>query len=351
MRHKQFPADAIERSIYELSVAESFLSAYASDLMEFARERRDSFIREFGENYQSFANKGYAASVISVARVLARHGSVAGDHYNYHDELHSLDLITHLRELYHSDHKFTLSPEEWMYLAIFANAHDLRQNETGYSEDGVGNNELASADETARILADVGFDPEYQQPMFQLLRWMIHGTTFLPTTMEFGDVIIGPGAIAPFIAERIREEGHSVGELTADEAAELVLLAADIDTANVAQSIDQFTIRSGHLCRELHKMEGHASLSHETAPSVLEFLTKGQERYFFALQRFNSQMARSAFEQGKERTGKQLKELTQWAKNEFRDQLGDSEHSPSGEKILRSYLAKARLLAAADASL
>ena len=347
MSHKQFPPDAIERNIYDLKVAEAFLAAYAKDLIDFAQERRDSYIDTFGVNYKSFAERGYAACVICVARILSRHGSMAGDHFNYHDELHAYDLITHLRELFHTEPGGAVSAEQWMYLAIFANGHDLRQKETGYGEDGVGNNERASADEAARILSDVGFDPEFQQPMFQLLRWMIHGTTFLPTTMEFGDTIMGPGAIAPFIAERIREEGHAVGELTADQAAEMVLLAADIDTANVAQSIDQFTIRSARLCRELHKMDGHTTLGHDTSASVLEFLTKGQERYFFVLQRFNSHIARSAFEESKQRTGRHLKELTRWTREEFGGRAEQGELSASGEKILRAYLARARQMAAA----
>ena len=346
MRRKQFQADAIERNIYDVKVAEAFLAAYANDLIEFARERRDSYISTFGSNYQNFADRGYAACVICVARILSRHGSMAGDHYSYHDELHGFDLITHLRKLYHTKPGAALSPEEWMYLAIFANAHDLRQTETGFDEDGVGNNERASADEVVRILSDVGFDPEYQQPMFQLLRWMIYGTTFLPTTTEFGDTIMGPGAIAPFIAQRIRDEGHAVGELTADQAAELVLLASDIDTANVAQPIDQFTNSSARLCRELHRLEGHTTLGDDTAASVLDFLTKGQERYFFVLQRFNSHIARSAFEESKQQTGKLLKRLTRWIQDEFRSQLGEGDLSPSGEKILRTYLVKAKLMAA-----
>ncbi len=341
----QFSPDAVERNIPGITDAEEYLSLHQPTLLSDIRRRAQLFQRPWAASLGELPAMAFQACVICIARVLARHGSMAGDHYDYHDELHALELIDHLKALYHSSEAQDLSAAEWIYLAIFATAHDLRQKETGYGPDGVGNNERASADETDRILAAVGFDPEYQQSVYQLLRWMIHGTTFFPTGVELEQTTVGPGALAPVIAERIVEKGHAVGELSATRAAQLVLLASDIDTANVAGSIDQFAERAARMCRELHKLQGHAFLGPHTAPSVLDFLTRGQHQYFFVMQRFNSSMAKAAFDARKAETGKCLKQLIHWLREQYEPLLDHASETLTGEKIVNSFIDKAEQLA------
>ena len=341
MNSDRYPADEIEGEIADVTTARMYLHRHHTAVLETVRRRRGAFLRLFGDKHKVMAQKTYGAGLICLARMAARLGTTADQHYNYHDELHPIDLLDHMLILLRSDSAGAVTPPEWMFLFVFSAAHDLRQGFPGYDDDGIGNNERASADEAMRILELSGFDRAADYPMFEVIEWMIHGTTFLLGEMELGNGTFGPGALAPKISEKIRAEGNSFGYLSNDQVAELVMLAADIDTANVAQPIDQFAEQSESLCREFHKLQGISLNSAASGKSAFGFLTRGQEQYFFNSQRFNSRVADNALSKSKARTGKQLRELIAWLEVRFADELENEPDLNTGEHVLQAFLGHA----------
>jgi len=341
MKSHRYPPDEIEGDIADVTTARMYLHRHHTAVLETVRRRRGAFLRLFGEQHNEMAQKTYGAGLICLARMAGRLGTTADQHYNYHDELHPIDLLDHMLILLRSDEALRITPPEWMYLFIFSAAHDLRQGFPGYDANGVGNNERASADEAIRILELAGFNREEDFPMFDVIEWMIHGTTFLLGEMELGGGIFGPGALAPRLAEKIQPMGESFGPLSNDQVCELVLLAADIDTANVAQPIDQFAEQSESLCREFHKLQGISLNSADSGKTAFGFLTRGQEQYFFNSQRFNSRLARAALNESKNRTGEQLRELIAWLEERFTDELENQPDLNTGEHVLQAFLGHA----------
>ena len=341
MKSHRCPPDEIETDIADVTTARMYLHRHHTAILETVRRRRGAFLRLFGDKHKAMAQKTYGAGLICLARMAARLGSTADQHYNYHDELHPIDLLDHMLVLLRTKESERVTPPEWMYLFIFSAAHDLRQEFSGYDNDGVGNNERASAEEALRILELAGFDRELEYPMFEAIEWMIHGTTFLLGEIEVGGNTYGPGALAPRIAEKIRASDQSFGKFNNDQVAELVLLAADIDTANVADPIDQFAEQSESLCREFHKLQGLSLNSPESGKTAFGFLTRGQEQYFFNSQRFNSRVASEALSDAKARTGEKLRELITWLEERFTDELENEPDLNTGEHVLQAFLGHA----------
>ena len=93
-------------------------------------------------------------------------------------------------------------------------------------------------------------------------------------------------------------------------ALELALVAADLDTANVAEPFARFVETGTRLCQE-REMRCHRSTDDPaSALPVFGFLTDGQERFFFELHRFNSEAGRQAFSAAKQANAAPLKALT-----------------------------------------
>lgn len=341
MKNDRYPPDEIEADIADVTTARMYLHRHHTAVLETVRRRRGAFLRLFGDKHKEMTQRTYGAGLICLARMAARLGTTAEQHYNYHDELHPIDLLDHMLVLLRSDAAEHITPPEWMFLFIFSAAHDLRQEFPGYDENGIGNNERASADEAMRILQLSGFDRERDYPTFELIEWMIHGTTFLLGEMTLGGVTFGPGALAPRLAEKIRAGGKSYGLFGNEQVAELILLAADIDTANVADPIDQFAEQSESLCREFHKLQGISLDSVASGKSVFGFLTRGQEQYFFNSQRFNSKVALMALSESKARTGVKLRELIAWLEHRFAEELENEPDRNTGEHVLQAFLGHA----------
>jgi len=341
MKGNRYPEDEIESEIADVATARMYLHRHHTAVLETVRRRRGAFLRLFGDKHKEMAQRTYGAGLICLARMAARLGTTADQHYNYHDELHPIDLLDHMLILLRTDAAEQVTPPEWMFLFIFSAAHDLRQGFPGYDDNGVGNNERASADEAMRILELSGFDRANDYPMFEVIEWMIHGTTFLLGEIELAGSTFGPGALAPRVADKIRADGASFGPFSNDQVAELILLAADIDTANVAQPIDQFAEQSESLCREFHKLQDISLNSAASGKSVFGFLTRGQEQYFFNSQHFNSRVAHEALSKSKERTGKQLRELIAWLEERFTDELENEPDLNTGEHVLQAFLGHA----------
>lgn len=351
-----WPMDDIERRIPDVAAAEEYLSGRDVRVLQKIRERHAEVINEFGAGVAELPQTGYRVSVVCLARMSLRHGSDAERQRDYHNEGHLLDVLDQMRHIsrYQPEQRLhseplpdegtglrRLGPLSSLCLAVFAAAHDIRQSEIGYDDDGVGHNERASADECMRILMIAGLDYDRHRHIFQLLRWMIHGSTFYTTTQSFDVLCVQPGALAPVIASQIIERGQSIGQLSAAEAADLILLASDIDTANVAEPIDEYARQSVRMCREANRHRDLKGGDQLASHAVFEFLTSGQEQYFFRQQRFYSQLAQNAFTAAKGETGEHLKRLIQSMRDNY-----TADDLPDGETLMREFLERARRLRA-----
>ncbi|HEY6894231.1 MAG TPA: hypothetical protein VI258_08690, partial [Rhodanobacteraceae bacterium] len=90
----------------------------------------------------------------------------------------------------------------------------------------------------------------------------------------------------------------------------LALVAADLDTANVADPFAAFATNGENLCREREMLCGRSLDAGESALPALAFLTDGQDRFFFDLHRFNSEVGHAAFDAGKATNAPLVKALT-----------------------------------------
>lgn len=339
----QWPPDRTEQEIPGAAEAEAYLISYLPEVYRVNKECSDHLAQRYGLGIPQLPLVGYEVSVICLARIALRHGSTTSKQFDYHNEIHALDVVRHLQNLTrynpntqeHGDGLHQLDALSCLCLQLFAMAHDLRQSEPGYADGGVGNNEQASAEEAMRILVSVGLNKQEHPSIFQLLWWMIQGSTFFTKSIDFSSPYKMPGALAPVIADQVAS-GGDVEPFSAAQAADLILLAADIDTANVAQSIEQYAEQSLRMCRESHRSKDLTKLDQLSSHSILDFLTSGQERYFFELQRFYSRLANNAFGPSKQQTGEHLKLLIGWLRSRYEGDL------PAGDVILNDFLSKAK---------
>ena len=342
---ESYPPDEVESRIPDVDTAAALLKEQQPTILTWLSERRDRFAARFGGD--ALLDKCMDAAVISLARVSMRHGSLGEDHHHYHDEVHPTALLDRLLRIYDSQRGNEIDAGERLYLAMFAGAHDLRQregNEVG--PDGVGANERASADEWRRIMDIVGFDRDKDADVYELMTQMIHGTTF--------NIGLGPeadkwplGALAPNLVKDITHEHPDWQERPElRRQAKLIPLAADIDTGSVADEFDDYALEATKLAPEMQNRKGNDVLDASTAPDVLSFLADGQERFFFELQQFNSDIARDVLTEAKEENSRRLKELTHWMRENYSD---DARHGrTTGEDIINAFLDKARQIAARD---
>ncbi len=348
-----WPVDEVELQIQDAVQAEQYLTTYLPNVLQSAKRLHADIINHFGAGPADLSDAGYRVMLICLARVALRHGSMSEWSYDYHNEVHSLDVLEHVLMLagprpdipndYHGLRQ--LGPISSLCLELFAATHDIWQTKSGYSVSGIGHNEHASAEEAMRILLAAGLDGQLHQPLFQLLRWMIYGSTFFARAMEFEDTAVKPGALAPVVAQQVIAGNQSVGEFNAKQAADLVLLAADIDTGNVAEPIMQYAAQSVRMCLEAHRGLDLNQTDQSTSRSVLNFLTTNQEQYFFQQQRFYSAIARHALSAAKTETGSLLKELISWLRRRYAAQPGRSAELPAAAAIVEDFTTKAESLA------
>ncbi|HJU41124.1 MAG TPA: hypothetical protein VJ724_16255, partial [Tahibacter sp.] len=128
-------------------------------------------------------------------------------------------------------------------------------------------------------------------------------------------------------------------------ALDLALIAADLDTANVAEPFARFVETGTRLCLE-REMRSHRSPDDAaSALPVLGFLTDGQERFFFDLHRFNSDAGRLAFSTAKASNAAPLKALTM----ALRARVAMSGKPRNGSDVIDALRALAHELAARSA--
>jgi len=341
--------DMAEQKIADVHQAEHYLSKNRPQILQTARYVNTAITQQFGPGLAGFPNLGYDISVLCLARVALRHGSMTNLNYHYHNETHSLDVLKKLLLLAEQQVEQSAQPKgaqqldalSCLCLTIFAVAHDIWQTQAGYSVIGIGHNEYASVEETMRILVAAGLDQQQHQSIFQLLRWMIYGSTFFTQPLQLDDVCLSVGALAPVVAQQVLDAGNAVGEFSAAQAADLVLLAADIDTSNVAETISGYAEQSVRVCREVHRGWDFSLADQTASRSVLGFLTDNQEQYFFKLQYIYSPIAQAALNKAKQQTGELLRQLVAWIRDRYNHEMINNKALPAGDVIINDFLSKA----------
>ena len=115
-----------------------------------------------------------------------------------------------------------------------------------------------------------------------------------------------------------------------EHALGLAMIAADLDTANVAEPFPLFMASAERLCLEREMRSYRDPGSAESAQPMLNFFTNGQEHYFFDLHRFSSEQGRRAFAAAKEANTERMRVLIR----ELRKRAADAR---SGDAVLQQF--------------
>jgi hypothetical protein len=303
---REFPADAIERRVPDPGTARALVTARRPDILHLFERRRRRLAAadaEAGETIERAEN----AILMAFCRMALRHGSWGDDFHAYHNESHILEILGPRLERMLDAFGDEIALRDWFRLSLFAAAHDLRQREAPEFSAGIGSNERASVEETFRILHACGFTQETNTELFLACELMISGSTFdarpASATHEYNPaelLVQSGGALALKLDAKL--DKHADGwrsDPNVRHALELALIAADLDTANVAEPFSVFMASAERLCLEREMRSRREPGTAEAADSVLAFLTDGQERYFFELHRFSSEWGRRVFSESK----------------------------------------------------
>ncbi|MGA9332772.1 MAG: hypothetical protein WBV39_00655 [Rudaea sp.] len=306
---KQYAADAIEALVPDPATARTLVSKRRPELLALLDDRRRRFAPLIAERPSAPVRPAEDAVLMAFCRMAFRHGTWGEDFHDYHNENHIFEILgPRVERLIDTIGLDALSLRDWFLLALFAAAHDLRQREVPEYQAGIGSNERASIEETVRILHACGFNEEANPEVFIAIELMIAGSTFdarpPPPALEYNSadmVMQSGGALAQKLeikldkhVENWREDQRIV------DAVDLALVAADLDTANVAEAFPLFMASAERLCLEREMRSHRDTSSAESAQPVLGFLTRGQEHYFFDLHRFSSAVGRQTFAAAKQ---------------------------------------------------
>lgn len=316
---REYPADPIESLVPDPGTARALVRARRPDVLTLLEHRRTRLARAVAEAASETIERAENAMLMAFCRLAFRHGSWGDDYHAYHNEGHILEILgPRLDRIMDAIGVETLSLRDWFRLSLFGAAHDLRQREAPEFHAGIGSNERASVEETFRILRACGFTPETNPELFSSLELMISGSTFdarpPSATQEYNPaelVVQSGGALAHKLDAKL--DKHAAGwrdDARIRHALELAFIAADLDTANVAEAFPLFMASAERLCLE-REMRSHRDVaSAASAIPMLGFLTDGQERYFFELHRFNSEYGRQVFDAAKRANAERLTTLT-----------------------------------------
>ena len=313
-----FPADGAEQRVPDVGAAQALLGAHSAPLDDlFARRRVQWAALLECDADRALLDRMENAVRLAYARLALRHGHLGNDFHAYHNEGHILEICaSRIDCLVEACTLAALPLRDWCALMLFGAGHDLRQREAQDRVAGIGANERASIVETHRILAVCGFSPERDADFYLATELMIAGSTFdarpPPGGYQYNaaDLVQSGGALAATL-DRVLDERAPGWRTDAARlnAYRLALIAADLDTANVAEPFDQFARTAENLCREREMLSGRSRDAAESALPALGFLTGGQDYFFFELHRFHSEMGRAAFAAGKNANAGKLKAL------------------------------------------
>lgn len=339
-----FPPDEIEHELPDPASARRLIVERRPDVLNLLERRRAVYHDFYGPAAQHYLERAEDATLMALARLGVRHGTFGRDYHQYHNEDHALEILDRrLGRVLGQEGVVALPGRDWLALSLFATCHDLRQRESVEFHHGVGNNEAASIAETHRILVASGFDPDVDRELFVALEVMIAGSTFdaspRPHQYNTAEVVATGGPLAPQLPQHLDSvKPQWRDDLLMQRAVELALIASDLDTANVGERFPEFAHSAARLAAE-REMRSSRELDHsESGAPVLGFLTTGQERYFFTLHRFCSELGRRVFARGKDYNAPRVKQLTQLLQERFGTRPPGSF---TGQQVLDAHLSLA----------
>jgi hypothetical protein len=315
---REFAIDAIEQRVPDVAAARALMRDRCPALLPIIEQRLARFAPLLADQPAQMIRAGENAVLIAYCRVAFRHGSWGEDYHPYHNEGHIIEILgARIERLIETIGMQALKVSDWFLLALFAATHDLRQRETPFVESGIGSNERASVEEALRILRICGFLPDQHRDIFMGIELMIAGSTFdarpPPSMLEYNTaelLVQSRGALARKLDKKL--DKHVPGwrsDARIVHALKLAMIAADLDTANVAEPFALFMASAERLCLEREMRSHRDPNSAAAAMPMLNFLTEGQERYFFDLHRFASDPGRRTFEAAKLENAGKLKTL------------------------------------------
>jgi hypothetical protein len=301
---REFPADATENRVPDPGTARALVRERRPDVLALLERRRHRFAPLINDQPVDLIERAEDAVLMAFCRMAFRHGTWGNDYHAYHNEGHALEIVgPRIERIIDTVGLQTLTLRDWFLLTLFGAAHDLRQRESPEFSAGIGSNERASVEETFRILLACGFTPESSPDLFVAIELMISGSTFdarpAPSMHEYNTadlVVESGGALAQKLDAKLDKyaDGWRHDERIA-HALKLASIAADLDTANVAEPFALFMSSSERLCLEREMRNHRDPASAESALPILNFLTEGTNRYFFELHRFSSDFGSKTF--------------------------------------------------------
>lgn len=339
---REFPADSVEAQVPDPAAARALVQARRPDVLALLAHRRRRLPTATAPPPSETIERAEDAILIAFCRLALRHGSWGTDYHPYHNEGHILEILgPRLDRMIDAIGAEALSLRDWFLLSLFGAAHDLRQREAPEFAAGIGSNERASVEETFRILRACGFTPERNSEVFLGCELMISGSTFdarpPDSTHEYNPaelVVQSGGALAQKLEAKLdKHAGGWRDDQRVRHAQKLALIAADLDTANVAEPFGLFMASAERLCLEREMRSGRDPTSIEAAQPMLTFLTDGQERYFFDLHRFSSDYGRHIFQDAKQANAEKLTALAR----QLRDRLADPARPLDGAAVLAAF--------------
>lgn len=310
--------DQTEADICDLKQAQAVLDSLPAEHQQL--KHWHIWAKEAFADHCWFTHLSQAMS-IAYARMAVRNGSLNSNPRSYHNELHINDLL--LRVMYCAKHyEQHLSPNGLAILSYFAACHDLRQDETKDETNPlslVGSNEKVSFEEAQRIAESLGESRLWSAHHLLLLKTMIEGSTFGSGGKRSKNFF--QGNLAKHLLEQLALPNKN------DE--QLVLLACDLDTANVSLPISEFAQSAVHIYDEL--------VSHQQATiSAHQFFSQQQKIYFFEQQTFNADISQDLFAAHKQLNSQKLTALS--------DHIEQLPTSLSDEAIKSAFLKQAQQL-------
>ncbi len=323
---QNFPPDAVELQLADPAQARREIESRRADILLLLAQRRGVLADAFGAETAWQWDKAEAALCLSLCRLALRHGRFGRDFHQYHNESHALELLERrLGRMIGQLGPEALSGGDWIALSLFATCHDLRQRENLDTGHPIGSNEAASIAETHRILDRCGFDRNEDHELYLALEVMIAGSTFdaRPAPIDrsrynTAEVIHTGGPLAPHLEREVEKINPSWREEPGlRRALDLALIASDLDTANVGESFVDLCDSAARLAGE-REMRSGRSLDHvESGAPMLSFLSTGQERYFFELHRFCSELGARVYAPGKEANAEKVRALSKQLRERF----------------------------------
>lgn len=285
-----FPADLIEERISNFDQAWSLLN---KQLPQF-KDKFDSW-QNWHQSITSDKQMHEVTSqilIVSYARMAMRNGSLSLSPRSYHNEGHIEELLGRLMHISKLPESKSLPSYGWSLLSLFMSSHDLRQSENNDNDDIIGHNEQASYQELLRLITTIDENKVLRQEHKELLKLMIHGSTFGEGKDIAGNIY--QGNLVKYIIQSVAYF---------DEIdKEIAYLACDIDTANVAANLKDYAKSSIDVYNEIQTISGKEI-------SAQFFFGEQQEQYFFELQQFNSLLGSIAFAKNKSDNAPMIQEI------------------------------------------